>query len=134
MGGLEAEAAPVAPGGLVVAVVEGEAADAEVGVVVAHARAHPAPAPLALVHAVLVARAGCDGRRFSLVKISGNDSSLFRDFFIQDGQNGFFTCSCNSNTRNLYKAVPRFREWCRQIQAEEVSNSRSKILKTWERP
>ena len=59
MGGLEAEAAPVAAGGLVVVVVEGEAADAEVGVVVAHAGAHPPPAPLALVDAVLVPGASC---------------------------------------------------------------------------
>ena len=59
MGGLEAEAAPVAAGGLVVVVVEGEAADAEVWVVVAHAGAHPPAAPLALVNAVLVAGASC---------------------------------------------------------------------------
>ena len=32
------------------------------------------------------------------------------------------------------KAVPRLREWCRQSQAEVVSNSRNKIHQTWGPP
>ena len=35
---------------------------------------------------------------------------------------------------NLYKAVPRLGECCRQVEAEEVSNSRKKIHQTWDRP
>ena len=31
-----------------------------------------------------------------------------------------------------YKAVPRLRECCRQVEAEVVSNGRSKILEIWE--
>ena len=37
-------------------------------------------------------------------------------------------------TGNLYKAVPRLRGCCRPVEAEEVSNSRNKIHRTWERP
>ena len=37
-------------------------------------------------------------------------------------------------TGNLYKAMPRLQECCRQVEAEEVSNSRNKIHPTWERP
>ena len=37
-------------------------------------------------------------------------------------------------TGNLYKAVPRLRECCGQVEAEEVSNSRSKIHQTWGQP
>ena len=37
-------------------------------------------------------------------------------------------------TGNLYKAVPRLGECCRQVEAEEVSNSRNKIHQTWEWP
>ena len=37
-------------------------------------------------------------------------------------------------TGNLYKAVPRLRECCRQVEANEVSNSRNNIHQTWERP
>ena len=33
-------------------------------------------------------------------------------------------------TENLYKAVPRLRECCRQVEAEEVSNSNSPNLGT----
>ena len=35
---------------------------------------------------------------------------------------------------NLHKAVPRLRECCGQVEAEEVSNSTNKIHQTWERP
>ena len=38
------------------------------------------------------------------------------------------------NAGNIYEAVPRSQECCRQVEAEEVSNSRNKIQKTWERP
>ena len=34
------------------------------------------------------------------------------------------------STGNLYKAIPRFGECCRQVEAEEVSNSRNKIYQT----
>ena len=37
-------------------------------------------------------------------------------------------------TGNLYKVVPRLRECCREVEADEVNNSRNKILQTWERP
>ena len=37
-------------------------------------------------------------------------------------------------TRNLYKAVPRLRERCRQVETKVVSNGRNKILQTWDRP
>ena len=43
-------------------------------------------------------------------------------------------CTCIPNTGNLFKAVPRLGECCRQVEAEEVSNSRNKIHQTWERP
>ena len=33
-----------------------------------------------------------------------------------------------------YKAVPRLRECCMQVEAEVVSNSRNKIHQTWEWP
>ena len=33
-----------------------------------------------------------------------------------------------------YKVVPRLQECCRQVEAEGVSNSRNRILKTWARP
>ena len=38
------------------------------------------------------------------------------------------------STGKLYKAVPRLRECCRQVEAQEVSNSRNIIHQTWERP
>ena len=41
---------------------------------------------------------------------------------------------CHPWTGNLYKAAPRLRECCRQVEAEEVSNSRNKIHQTWEWP
>ena len=37
-------------------------------------------------------------------------------------------------TGNLYKAVPRLQECCKQLQAEYISNNRNKIHQTWERP
>ena len=37
-------------------------------------------------------------------------------------------------SENPYKDVPRLRECCRQVKAEEVSNSRNNIHQTWERP
>ena len=38
----------------------------------------------------------------------------------------------SESTGNLNKAVPRLRECCRQVEAEEVSNSRNNIHKTRE--
>ena len=32
-------------------------------------------------------------------------------------------------TGNLYEAIPRLRECCRQVEAEDVSNSRNKFIK-----
>ena len=47
----------------------------------------------------------------------------------------FMLLAClNTCTGNLCKAVPRLRECCRKVEAEEVSNSRKKIHQTWERP
>ena len=45
-----------------------------------------------------------------------------------------FPSPVSHHTGNLYKAVSRLREFCRQVEAEEVSNSRSKIHQTWGRP
>ena len=42
----------------------------------------------------------------------------------------FFTL----DTGNLYNAIPRLQECCRQVETEEVSNSMNKIHQTWERP
>ena len=45
-----------------------------------------------------------------------------------------YDASIHLATGILYKAVPRLRECCRQVEAEEVSNSRNKIHQTWEWP
>ena len=38
------------------------------------------------------------------------------------------------NAGNIYEAVPRSQECCRQVEAEVVRNSRNKIHQTWEQP
>ena len=43
-------------------------------------------------------------------------------------------CSTSAHAGNLYKAVARLREYCRQVEAEEASNSRNKIHQTWAQP
>ena len=45
-----------------------------------------------------------------------------------------FTTSFCKYTGNLYKVITRLGECCRQVEAEEESNSRSKIHQTSEQP
>ena len=57
------------------------------------------------------------------------DTSTLADTAVCKGFVNVLSC-----TGNLYLAVPWLWECCRQVEAEEVSNSRSKIHQTWDWP